>query len=168
MEIDKSELYRMITRTFPRTMYDDVHDVIQATVVYSWEKQQLQEPPDNQQAYATVIARRMMSKLMQHRQRFVYPDRETTHSWESLQEEHVCLRSEQNVEQDIDVQLVLGVLPGHYATILKRHYLEGAPLCEIADELKVSPPALRKRHQRALTLAREFIGREAMPLAEDP
>lgn len=168
MEVDKSELYRMITRTFPRSMYDDVHDIIQATVVQSWEKQHVHEPPENQQAYATVVAKRMMLKLVLHRQRFVYPDRETTHSWETLQEEQGCLRSEQNVEQDIDVQCVLRVLPDHYAMILKRHYLEGTPLRQIADELDVSPPAMRKRHQRALTLAREYFRKGAISRAEDP
>jgi RNA polymerase sigma factor (sigma-70 family) len=167
MEIDKSELYRMITRTFARSQYDDVHDVIQATVVHSWERQHLCEAPDNQQAYATVIAKRMMLKLVQHRERFLYPDRDTALGWETLQEEQGCLLSEQNIDQDLDVQCVLRVLPDHYALILRRHYLDGAPLRVIADELQVSPPAMRKRHQRALSLARDYFRKGATP-AEDP
>lgn len=167
MDIDKSELYRMITRTFPRTHYDDVHDVIQATVAIEWECLQNREAPLNRQAYATVVARRMMMKMVHHRQRFVYPDRESAHGWETLQEEKGCLLTEQQSECELDVQQVLRGLPEHYATILRRHYLEGASLRAIADEMNVAPPAMRKRHQRALSLARAFV-RQGATLAEDP
>lgn len=167
MDIDKSELYRMITRTFPRTHYDDVHDVIQATVAIEWECLQTREAPVNRQAYATVVARRMMMKMVHHRQRFVYPDRESVHGWETLQEEKGCLLTEQQTEQDLDIQQVLRGLPEKYAIILRRHYLEGASLREIAEEMNIAAPAMRKRHQRALTLARAYVRHGAIP-AEDP
>lgn len=167
MEIDKSELYRMITRTFPRSHYDDVQDVIQATVSYAWESSQVREPPMNPQAYATVIAKRMMLKLVMQRRRYMYPDRESAHGWETLQEEEECLLDEHVPDVTVDVQQLLSILPDHYAMILRKHYLEGMPLRVIADELCVAHPTMRKRHQRALQLARRFFGIESIP-AEDP
>ena len=103
MEIDKSELYRMITRTFPRSHFDDVHDVIQATMAYAWERSQLREQPLNAQAYATVIAKRMMLKLVMQRRRYLYPDRESAHGWETLQEEEECLVEEHTPDASVDV-----------------------------------------------------------------
>ncbi len=166
MEIDKSELYRMITRTFPRSHFDDVHDVIQATMAYAWERSQLREQPLNAQAYATVIAKRMMLKLVMQRRRYLYPDRESSHGWETLQEEEECLVEEHTPDASVDVQQLLSVLPDHYAMILRRHYLEGAPLRVIADEVHVTHPTMRKRHQRALQLARRFFGIESIPVAD--
>lgn len=168
MEVDKSELYRLITRTFPRSMYDDVHDVMQVSIVQTWLRRAMKEPPVNQQAYASAIAKRLMSKLVHHRNRFVYPDRETMRGWETLQEERGCLVHEQSTDESLDIQRVLKVLPEHYAYVLRRHYLEGISLRQIADELCVTAPAMRKRHQRALQLAREYVGNGARSPVEDP
>jgi len=89
------------------------------------------------------------------------------HGWETLQEEKGCLLTEQQTEQDLDIQQVLRGLPEKYAIILRRHYLEGASLRVIAEEMNIAAPAMRKRHQRALTLARAYVRHGAIP-AEDP
>jgi RNA polymerase sigma factor (sigma-70 family) len=167
MHIDYSELYRLLTRSFRKARYDDVRDVIQATIVHAWEHNVVKEPLVNEQAFANVVARRMMQKIVNYRQRFVYPDRESAHGWETLQIEEGCLLTEQHTDTELDVENVLKVLPDHYAWVLRRHYLEGTPLCEIAKELDVEAPTMRKRHERALSVARKFF-QQGLNHAEDP
>lgn len=167
MEINGSELYRALTRSFVNVTQDDVKEVIQATIVYAWEQAVVKEPPHNQQAYATVVAKRMLMKAIHHRKRFVYPDRELPHGWETLQEEEGCLLTEPLLDDEIDARELLRGLPDMYASILRMHYFEGVPLEEIARSVNVKGTTMRKRHQRALTLARARVGQGAIP-SEDP
>lgn len=167
MEINGSELYRVLTKSFVNITQDDVREVIQATMVYTWEKTVVKEPPYNQQAYATVVAKRMLMKTIHHRKRFVYPDREMPHGWETLQEEEGYLLCEPPLDEEIDAREVLRGLPEMYSSLLRMHYFEGMPLEEIARSYNIKGPTMRKRHQRALTLARIIAGQGAI-LAEDP
>lgn len=167
MEINGAELYRVLTRSFINVTQDDVKEVIQATIVYAWEQTTAKEPPLNQQAYATVVAKRMLMKAVHHRKRFIYPDREMPHGWETLQEEEGFLLTERPIDDEIDARELLRGLPDMYASILRMHYMEGLPLEEIARTVKVKGNTMRKRHQRALTLARAKAGQGAIPF-EDP
>jgi DNA-directed RNA polymerase specialized sigma24 family protein len=48
-------------------------------------------------------------------------------------------------------------MPENYAVVLRKHYMEGLPLEEIARQEGVSGECIRKRHERALRYARKLF-----------
>jgi RNA polymerase sigma factor (sigma-70 family) len=126
---------------------DDVHEAIQYAVVVAYEASMAREPLLNVQAYVTTVAHRALARTALERRKMM--------TMETPPEEH---EGTSEVHDDrVDAHAILGVLPPRYADVLRRHYLEGLPLEDIAREDGVSGPSVRKRHERAIKLARRLF-----------
>ncbi len=147
MQVDRNELYRLLTRRYVGTLADDVHEAIQYAVVVAYEASMAREPLQNVQAYVTTVAHRALARTATERRK-VMSVKHLPEEQQGAPEAH---------DDRVDANVILGVLPPRYAEVLRRHYLEGLPLEDIARDEGVSGPSIRKRHERALKLARRLF-----------
>ncbi|MCX6141048.1 MAG: sigma-70 family RNA polymerase sigma factor [Candidatus Kapabacteria bacterium] len=157
MNVDRNELYRHLTRKYTGMRHDDVHEAVQYAVVVAYETSVLREPPHNLQAYVTTVASRAMSRAITLSRRFVHPERDMYDGWASLEDADSPLITVEAHETNVDAERVITSMPNTYASLLRKHYMEGLPLEQIAKQEGVSPECVRKRHERALKHARKLF-----------
>lgn len=157
MDIDRTELYRYLTRRYSYVDVEEVQDAVQSAIAATWEVSVLREPPRNAQAYSTVVAHRMLIRQIEYRRRHMRPSYSLPNGWDDLIELAPPPISSRCVEAQVDAQTVLEALPCHYAEILRRHYLDGKTLDELARTDGVTPECMRKRHERAIKCARKMF-----------
>lgn len=157
MVVDRNELYRHLTRRYAGALPDDVHEAVQYAVVVAYETSVMREPPHNLQAYVTTVANRVMSKHAALAKRFVHPERDTFDGWSSFEDDDSPLVTKEDHETNVDAGRVIGAMPDTYAEVLRKHYMQGLSLEEIAKQEGVSSQCIRKRHERALKYARKLF-----------
>jgi len=157
VNVDRNELYRHLTRKYAGARHDDVHEAVQYAVVVAYEVSVLHEPPHNVQAYVTTVANRAMSRTVSNARRFVHPERDTFDGWASLENADSPLITVEQHETSVDAGRVIHAMPDSYADVLRKHYMEGLPMEEIAKQEGVSGECIRKRHERALKFARKLF-----------
>lgn len=157
MRINRSELYRMLTRRFKYVDTEDVVDAVQTAVATTWEVAILREPPRNPQAYSTVVAHRVMCRMIEHRRRFFRPYQDLRFGTPDADVMDPSLLTVDDADSTVDAHTVLESLPVIHADVLRRHYLEGRPLEEIARLEGVTAECMRKRHERAIKHARKLF-----------
>ncbi|MBL0321240.1 MAG: sigma-70 family RNA polymerase sigma factor [Ignavibacteria bacterium] len=155
--VDRSELYRHLTRRYAGALPDDVHEAVQYAVVVAYETSVMREPPYNLQAYVTTVANRVMSRHAANARRFVHPERDGTDGWSPFEDRDSPLVTTEDHETTVDAGRVIGAMPDTYAEVLRKHYMLGLPLEEIARQEGVSGECIRKRHERALRYARKLF-----------
>ncbi|MEY3387211.1 MAG: Sigma-70, region 4 [Bacteroidota bacterium] len=160
MHIDRSELYRLLTRRFNYVDSDDVVDAVQTAIATTWEVAILREPPRNAQAYSTVVAYRAMCRTIEYRRRFYRPRNEMRFGTPDPDYVEGPLLISDDSETTYDAHAVLESLPANQAEILRLHYLEGKPLEELARHAGVTAECMRKRHERALKHARKIFSKK--------
>lgn len=157
MQIDRNELYRILSRRYVGTMADDIHEAIQYAVVVAYESSMAREPLQNVQAYVTTVAHRALARFAEARRKVVRSEVAADEQMADL-ERH---------DDRVDALVILGALPPSYAEVLRRHYLEGQTLEEIARGQGVTGQSIRKRHERALKLARRIFTEGARQVSPD-
>lgn len=157
MHINRSELYRLLTRRFVYVDSEDVVDAVQTAVATTWEVAILREPPRNPQAYSTVVAYRVMGRMIEHRRRFFRPYHDLRFGTQDNDGIDMALLTVEDNDVTVDAHAVLEALPANHADVLRRHYLEGKPLEELARTDGVTPECMRKRHERAIKCARKLF-----------
>lgn len=158
MHIDRSELYRYLTRRYSYVDAEEVNDAVQSAIVATWEVSVLREPPRNAQAYSTVVAHRTLLRYIEYRRRHIRPVRDEETGWEALESLGAATSPASATESIVDAHAVLETIPTHYADVLRRHYLEGHTLEELAKADGITPECMRKRHERAIKCARKMFG----------
>lgn len=159
MDIDRSEIYRYLTRRYAYVDVEEVRDAVQSAVAATWERSVMREPPQNIQAYSTVVAHRMLLRQIEYRRRHLSPSGMMANGWDDIGYFGHSAASPRTAEANVDALTVLKALPDHYSSILRRHYLDGMTLEELAESDGVTPECMRKRHQRAIRYARKmFVG----------
>ena len=157
MYVDRNELYRVLTRKYHGMQRDDVHEAVQHAVVVAYEACIMREPPHNIQAYVTTVASRALARSKSYSRKFVHPERDTFDGWSLLEEDSSILRATEDHATTVDAGRVISAMPEHYATVLRKHYIEGLPFEEIARQIGVTAECVRKRHERALKHARKLF-----------
>lgn len=160
MEIDRSELYRYLTRRYSYVDVEEVRDAVQSAIAATWERSVLREPPQNVQAYSTVVAQRMLMRQIEYRRRHLNPTGILQNGWDDVGYLGYSSITSRDAEASVDAQTVLNALPDRYANILRRHYLDGHTLEELAHNEGVTPECMRKRHERAIKCARKMFANE--------
>lgn len=157
MERQSSELYRTLSRRFPRAAHDDVEEAIrEAAVVGYLADHNVQGTIRNHDAFATTVARRNLSRELRRQSKLVRPEAEEYISWEDVDRE-ATQHSDQEEQHasTIDARDIMGAMPSAYAQVMRMHYLDGLTLDESAQLVGVSAACMRKRHERALKWARK-------------
>ncbi len=168
MHINRGDLYRLLTRRFKFADKEDAIDAVQSAVAATWEVAILREPPRNPQAYSTVVAYRVMGRMIEQRRRFRRPRMDLRMGVVDPDYLEGPLLTTDESETAYDAHAVLEALPLNHADVLRRHYLEGKPLEELARTDGVSPECMRKRHERAIKYARKlFVTREEGGVTSD-
>lgn len=157
MDIDRSELYRYLTRRYSYVDVEEVRDAVQSAIAATWERSVLREPPQNLQAYSTVVAQRMLMRQIEYRRRHLNPSGILQNGWDDVGYLGHAPVTSRSAEANVDAQTVLKALPDHYASVLRRHYLDGHTLEELAHSEGVTPECMRKRHERAIKCARKMF-----------
>ena len=166
MEVNRSELYRFLTRRYSAATPDDVDEAIQHAVTVTYEMSVMREAPNNAQAYVTTVAARALARTVTRTKSMVHPDRDDEYGWMPYERASSPLVVIPAHEDVVDASTVLAGLPEQDAALLRRHYLDGMPFEEIAREWDLKPECIRKRHERALKRARSlFVSRRP---AEEP
>ncbi|MCU0329810.1 MAG: sigma-70 family RNA polymerase sigma factor [Candidatus Kapabacteria bacterium] len=156
---DAQELYKCLSRQFPRARAEEVYDAIYDAyecVLMAHERDE--DLIRNVQAFATVVARRILTKDY-YRQRRIANETDlgsaTMVVMESQEAALAYQQTERAEEARLDTERIMSELPDHYAELLRRHYLDGCTFEQLAKEYGCSPESLRKRHERALKWARK-------------
>lgn len=125
----------------------DVQDILQEVLLRYLEKSPSFQSAEHEKAWLLRVTTNCCKDFLRFRKRHTYTD------LESLKE---CLAIPEQRERLEE----LYALPVKYKTVLLLHYFEGYSVSEIAQILKLSDSAVKKRLQR---------GREALKLAiSDP
>jgi RNA polymerase sigma factor (sigma-70 family) len=157
--MNAQELYRCLSRQFPRARTEDVYDAIYgAYECVLMMSDHSDEQIRNVQAFATVVARRILTKDYYRRRRITNEADVGTATMvvmESLEAADRYRSQEGAEDARMDTERIMTELPEQYAELLRRHYLEGHTFESLAKEYGCSPESLRKRHERALKWARK-------------
>lgn len=165
MEREPADVYRRYERHFPLCSPDDVDDAQSAaTIATLYAVRAAREPVHDAPAFEYRVMSRYLMRVSKRKRKHVYPDASDDESgWaqveESLARQH-SISTENTMEDHLETEGVLRRLPSHYAQVLNLHYLEGLTLEEAARRIGVSGMCMRKRHERALKLARRVLGIE--------
>ena len=157
MHVNRSELYRYLTRRYSGATSDDVDEAIQHAVTVTYEMSVLREPPNNAQAYIATVATRALTRTIARSRTMVHPDRDEEYGWMPYERVASPLVVVPRHDEAVDTATVLARLSAQDAALLRRHYLEGIPFEEIAREWDLTPECVRKRHERALKRARALF-----------
>lgn len=161
METNNTHLYRMLSWRYAGSTIEDIEDAVAAANCALEESRFLaREPVRNPEAYRTCVAQRFLGRAMQRQRRMVFMDMHGDAGWENLSTNDVQpLRSDDDrqAEHRFDTERILDTLPHQYAQVLALHYLQGLTLEESAHHAGVTPACMRKRHERALKMARRLF-----------
>lgn len=156
---DAQELYKSLSRQFPRARAEDVYDAIYdayecVLIAHDRAEDQIR----NIQAFATVVARRILTKDHYRHRRIANETDLGSATMVVMESQEATLayrRTERAEEARLDTERIMMELPNQYAELLRRHYLEGCTFEQLAKEYGCSAESLRKRHERALKWARK-------------
>jgi len=165
MEREPADVYRRYERQFPLCSPDDVDDAKSAaTIATLYAVRAAREPVYDAPAFEYRVMSRYLMRISKWKRKHLYPDASEDESgWTKVEE---ILASQQTtsttsaMENHLETEGVLRKLPTHYAQVLNLHYLEGLTLEEAAQRIGVTGTCMRKRHERALKLARRILGIE--------
>ncbi|MDZ4744991.1 MAG: sigma factor-like helix-turn-helix DNA-binding protein [bacterium] len=158
MERSTAYLYRLLTRQFAGVDKDDVRDAIGTAQLVTAERvMMVREPVLNEEAFMTCVARRALNVMVKRKKRHDYPQA-GDESWRLFERQHLSANSELELDASIESRRLLEVLPVSYSEVLRLHYLEGITLDEASKRVGVSAECMRKRHERALRMARRLLG----------
>jgi DNA-directed RNA polymerase specialized sigma24 family protein len=102
----------------------------------------------------------MLMRQIEYRRRHLNPTGILQNGWDDVGHLGHAPVTSRGAEASVDAQTVLKALPDHYASILRRHYLDGLTLEELANTEGVTPECMRKRHERAIKYARKIFSKE--------
>jgi len=157
MEISERHLSRIIQSAFRQLSADDIEDVLAEVRSAIFTAQSAGKVILNVHAYSCTVAKRRASVYARQKRRYVSAEADPlddSEGWTVL-DTLTADAGSGNCEDEIDVASVLREVPRHYATVLRRHYLEGEDFGLIASAEGVSDVCIRKRHERALKWARK-------------
>ena len=120
----------------------DVQDILQEVLLRYLEKSPAFQSGEHEKAWLFRVTPNCCMDFLRFRKRHAYTD------IESLKECLPCPEQKNQLEE-------LYALPAKYKTVLILHYFEGYSVTEIAQILKISSNAVKKRLQR---------GREALKI----
>lgn len=156
----RGELHRRIHKYYKEALEDDVDEGIAAANLALWEATRKGVVIENQRAFSICVAKRYVAGIMQYRTKHLHPEQsegqpvQGTEVWQDM----VSVQS--NEYARLDVATILAESPASYAEVLRKHYLEGETLEEIARETGNTSACIRKRHERALKWARKHFPSE--------
>lgn len=159
MERSTGFLYRLLTRQYAGVDKEDVRDAIGTAQLVTYERaMMLREPVLNEEAFLTCVARRTLNVMVKRKKRHVFPQDGGDEGWAMFEREYLVNEPTEELDAIIESNHLLEVLPENYAEVLRLHYLEGITLDEASKRVGVSAECMRKRHERALRLARRMLG----------
>ena len=159
MERSSGYLYRLLTRQFVGADKEDVRDAIGTAQLVACERTMMaREPVMNQDAFMTCVARRVLNSSVKRKRRHQFPQEGGDEGWAMFEREHLYIEPAEQMDAVVESQMLFESLPVSYAEVLRLHYLEGITLDEASKRLGVTPECMRKRHERALRMARRLLG----------
>lgn len=159
MERTTSYLYRLLTRQFVGVDKEDVRDAIGTAHLVTCERAMMaREPILNQEAFMTCVARRALNVAVKRKKRHQFPQDGGNEGWAMFEREHLYIEPAEQIDAVVESHRLFESLPVSYAEVLRLHYLEGITLDEASKRLGVTPECMRKRHERALRMARRLLG----------
>lgn len=171
MERGPADVYRRYERLFPHCSPDDVDDAMSVAAIAAYHSvHTAREPINDAPAFQYRVMSRFLIRATKRRYRFVFPDQaESATGWDAIEDvrdEGRLLETTETLEDRLETEAILDHLPAHYAQVLNLHYLEGYTLEEAAHKVGVSGPCMRKRHERALKVARKIMGVQSNSLQQ--
>lgn len=154
------DVHRRVHGYYKEALDDDVDEGVGVAKLALWEAAVKGVHIENQRAFSICVAKRYVGSIMRYRAKHVYPDQEVGTSWQTMESWNQALAVHANTQAEIDATTVLRESPMHYADVLRKHYLEGETLEEIARESGTTSACIRKRHERALKWARKHFASE--------
>lgn len=163
MEINTAELYYTIRKHYSSATYEEVLEGYSLARIAEWEMHEQGKEVRNPTAFCICVVKRFVSSEYRWRNKHVYPDRlgDGAEDWDEVEECRGALGMQSNVDAPIDAERVLQQSPPRYAEVLRRHYLEGETLDQIARDTGATPACMRKRHERALAWARKHLSEDS-------
>lgn len=159
MERSTAYLYRLLTRQFVGVDREDVRDAIGTAELVTCERAMMaREPIVNQEAFMTCVARRALNVAVKRRKRHQFPQEGGEEGWAMFEREYLYVEPAEAMDAGVESRRLLESMPASYAEVLRLHYLEGITLDEASKRLGVTPECMRKRHERALRMARRMLG----------
>jgi len=159
MERSTAYLYRLLTRQFAGVDKEDVRDAIGAAQLVTCERAMMaREPVLNEEAFMTCVARRALNVSVKRKKRLQYPQDAGDEGWAIFEREYLYNEPSETLDATVDSRRLLETLPHSYAEVLRLHYLEGITLDEASRRLGITAECMRKRHERALRMARRLLG----------
>jgi len=157
VEIMNAEIYRSLTRKFDKAGNDDIYDAMSTSALVILERSPLLEPIQNQDAFRVVVARRELIRRHKKLDPLLFPDGDAVNTWEKVAIATHSYVEAHTTENKSDVARVLESIPERYSEVLRMHYLEGMTMEEIAVKLNLKSHCIRKRHERALKVAKKVF-----------
>lgn len=159
MERSTTYLYRLLSRQFAGVDRDDVQDAISTAQLVRFERTlTLREPVLNEEAFMTCVARRALNVAVKRKNRHYFPQEAGEEGWAMFEREYMYFEPEAELDASLESKRLLESMPSNYAEVLRMHYLEGITLDEASKRVGVTPECMRKRHERALRMARRALG----------
>ncbi len=159
MERSTAFLYRLLTRQFVGVDREDVRDAIGAAQLVTCERAMMaREPVLNEEAFMTCVARRALNVAVKRKKRHQFPQEGGDEGWAIFEREYLYVEPAEEIDAVVESHRLFEKLPTRYAEVLRLHYLEGITLDEASKRLGVTAECMRKRHERALRMARRMFG----------
>ncbi|GCE14776.1 RNA polymerase sigma factor [Tengunoibacter tsumagoiensis] len=147
--------------------YEIAEDLVQETLLEAWQHEQALRDPSRQPQWLRGIARnvylrwqrkQMNEETHRYQQRAYQPETENEATIEGL------FATDDTIERDLErkellelLERALDLLPSETRMALIQHYIDDAPLTEIAQKLGTNPNALAVRLQRGRVTMRRLL-----------
>lgn len=122
----------------------DAQDVLQETFIKYMEKAPVFESENHKKAWLFKVSSNLCKDLLRFKKRNSFVDMEEV--------ERYCIKPE---KAEVIKEVML--LPIKYKTAMHLYYIEGYKVEEIAEILKISQSAVKKRMQRGREMLREQL-----------
>ncbi|MCO6466462.1 MAG: sigma-70 family RNA polymerase sigma factor [Bradyrhizobiaceae bacterium] len=157
MNAEFYDVYRNVRNKYRMATNEDVEDALAEARIALWLSKRRGQTIRCVRAFATCVAQRYVWSAMRRRTKYQYPDGDDCGAWSNLEATVSQLMVYPEHQNHLDAQTVLHESPAHYAEVLRRHYLEGETLEQIAQDIGATAACVRKRHERALNWARKHF-----------
>ncbi len=159
MQLNTRMVHQYITKRYSDASSDDIDDAVSYSFITVWKATEAGVVIRCPEAFAITVAKRAITAQIRWREKYVHPDDDSRYDW-PIESSRFFGYELPDPTTRMDAEQILREAPATYATVLRKHYLEGQSFNDIATSDGITPACVRKRHERALKWARKHFAEQ--------